>query len=345
MSKSSTIVKKIFVSVFISFIVFLSISAGLIISQNLQHTSVLQANNTGGGLDFTAIKSSAKNPLPPLSHYSARDGAELDYHLYKSTIPTDKYFILLHGSGWHGQQFLDLANTIAKSGAANVLTPDLRGHGYSPQSRGDLAYIGQFEDDIHDLISVIKDKTVNTTLILGGHSSGGGLVVRFLGGPYGHTIDAAILLAPYLKYNAPTTRENSGGWARPLTRRIIGLSMLNSIGITAFNDLPVIQFNMPQKVLDGPLGHTATLNYTHRLNTSYAPRDDFEADLRAITQPFLLLAGEQDEAFYASKYEEVIAEQTKSGQYKIIPDLSHLEIAQSEKSSRLIIDWLEALKK
>jgi hypothetical protein len=28
------------------------------------------------------------------------------------------------------------------------------------------------------------------------------------------------LLAPYLQYNAPTARPNSGGWVRPYTPRI-----------------------------------------------------------------------------------------------------------------------------
>ena len=73
-----------------------------------------------------------------------------------------------------------------------------------------------------------------------GHSSGGWLVVRFAGGAHGDLIDHAVLLAPFLKYNAPTTRENAGGWAYTMVRRIIGLSMLNTFRITALNYLPII---------------------------------------------------------------------------------------------------------
>ncbi|MEH6405483.1 MAG: alpha/beta fold hydrolase [Sneathiella sp.] len=344
MSKIRLVLKKIAISAVISFLVFASISIALIFTQNLISTNELQASNSEGGLDFTTLTSAETTPIPPLLSYTARDGAKLDFRRYESAIPTDTYFVLLHGSGWHGQQFLSMASAIAQSGVANVITPNLRGHGVSPISRGDLAYIGQFEDDIDDLITVIKKDNSNAKIILGGHSSGGGLVVRYLGGPYGKTVDAAILLAPYLKYNAPTTRVNSGGWARPLTRRIIGLSMLNSIGITALNSLPVIQFNMPQKVLDGPLGNTATLNYSYRLNTAFAPRSDYEADLKAMTLPFLLLIGSEDEAFFADKYEAVISSQTASGTYITLPGLSHLQIAQNEKSSRAIIDWVKALK-
>jgi|GEM_PF-126847 len=343
MIKIRSILKKMTISAFVSFLIYICISLGLTFSQDLISSSELQASRGKEGLNFSTLASKIATPLPTLDTYSARDGAKLHLRRYESATTTDTYFILIHGSGWHGQQFLQMASTIANSSVANVVTPDLRGHGESPQIRGDINYMGQFEDDIRDLITLIKKENSASKIILGGHSSGGGLVARYLGGPYGQTVDAAILIAPYLKYNAPTTRENSGGWARPLTRRIIGLSMLNSIGITAFNDLPVIQFNMPQEVLDGPLGHTATLNYSYRLNTSFAPRDDYEADLKAMTQPFLLLAGSRDEAFIADKYEEVISQQTKSGAYVILHGLSHLQIAQSDKSSQAIIDWIKAL--
>ena len=46
-------------------------------------------------------------------------------------------------------------------------------------------------------------------LIMGGHSSGGGLAIRFAGSQYGQKANAYLLMSPFLKYNAPTTRLNS----------------------------------------------------------------------------------------------------------------------------------------
>ena len=63
--------------------------------------------------------------------------------------------------------------------------------------------------------------------------------------------------------------------------------MLNNIGIRWFNGLTVIQFNMPQTILDGPLGNSATTAYSYRLNTAFAPRSHYGRDLAAITQPLL----------------------------------------------------------
>ncbi|MBL4646241.1 MAG: hypothetical protein JKY99_07275, partial [Rhizobiales bacterium] len=153
-------------------------------------------------------------------------------------------------------------------------------------------------------------------------------------------IDKYVLFAPFIAHDAPTTRPNSGGWAHVAIRRIIGLSMLNNVGITAFNDLSIISFAMPQSVLDGPLGHTATLNYSYRLNTSYSPRRNYHADIAAMTQPFLLLVGEDDEAFHAGVYETVMSPLTKSGSFILLGGVNHLGIMIDDQTIVELTKWL-----
>ena len=111
--------------------------------------------------------------------------------------------IMVHGSGWHGMQFHGLAKELATQ--ADVVLQDLRRHGVSPHRRGDIDYINQFEDDLADLIKATAQP--NQKVVVLGHSSSGGLVVRFAGGEHGEIIDHAVLLAPFLKHNAPTTRK------------------------------------------------------------------------------------------------------------------------------------------
>ena len=91
---------------------------------------------------------------------------------------------------------------------ADVLAPDLRGYGPHAKAGGDVDYIGQLEDDIEDLIDLYARPVQK--IILAGHSSGGGLVIRFLAGVYGVWVASAILFAPLLEYNAPTLRPNAG---------------------------------------------------------------------------------------------------------------------------------------
>jgi alpha-beta hydrolase superfamily lysophospholipase len=195
------------------------------------------------------------------------------------------------------------------------------------------------EDDLADFITMIRKDNPNRLLIVGGHSSGGGLALRFTGSRYGRQANAYVLLSPFLKYNAPTTRSHSGGWAHPYTGRIVGLTMLNNVGIHWFDYLPTIEFNMPEDVRDG----TETLSYSHRLNVAYAPRN-YEKDLRAITQPLLVVAGTGDESFFAEQYEPVISRYT-AVHVKLLQGVTHLGVVVGPEVRPVVKEWLEGLGK
>ncbi len=324
-------------------VIYLGIALGLIYFGGAD-----TADDAEQGIDFSEMKLDYSD-MPALQHYTARDGAQLDYRYYASD--SDKILILLHGSGWHSQQFYPLAQYISEQGLAQVVTPDLRGHGVNPQRRGDIDYIGQFEDDLADLITQLKYEKLEhekleqakpvAQVIMGGHSSGGGLAIRFAGGEHGHLADAYLLLAPFIYYNAPTTRPNAGGWAKPYTTRIIGLSMLNNIGVAGLNHLTSIAFSMPESVRNG----TETLAYSYRLNTSFAPRD-YSKDLGTMTQPLMLLVGSEDETMFADKYQGLITQSvinSQQAEVKVLPELTHMGIVVSPKVRPVIEEWLERL--
>ncbi|MBE7213793.1 lysophospholipase [Shewanella benthica] len=341
----SRILKRILTSVVISIVIYLGIALGLTYfggpdaaSAMNEAGSIEQGDIVDQGIDFSEMKLDYSD-MPTLQSYTARDGAQLDYRYYPSD--SNKVLILLHGSGWHSQQFFPLAKYISEQGLGQVVTPDLRGHGVSPKRRGDIDYLGQFEDDLADLIGQLKQGSQLTSIIMGGHSSGGGLAIRFAGGEYGDLADAYLLLAPFIFYNAPTTRPNAGGWAKPYTARIIGLSMLNNIGIHRFDYLTSIEFNMPESVRNG----TETLVYSYRLNSSFAPRD-YTKDISAITQPLLLLAGSADETMFADKYQALISStlpDNDKAEVKVLPGISHMGIVVNPDVRPVIKQWLEGI--
>lgn len=320
---------KILSFIIISVVIQFSIAAALILfgkgkAQNLDDTR----------LKFDELFFDYTN-LPPLITFEARDGSKLGYRYYPAQ--SNKVVILVHGSGWHSRYFLPLAEFLSSEGLARVYTPDLRGHGPAPERRGDVDYIDQLEDDLADLVKHIRKQNPNAMVIIGGHSSGGGLVIRFAGSRYGSQADAYLLLSPFLKYNAPTMRANSGGWANPYTGRIAGLTMLNFMGIHWLDHLTVIEFNMPEEARDG----TETLSYSHLLNTAYAPRN-YKKDLRAVTQPLLVAAGTEDESFIADQFEPVITEYTQA-QVKLLPGLSHMGVVVDPEIKPILKEWLEKL--
>jgi alpha-beta hydrolase superfamily lysophospholipase len=293
-----------------------------------------------GGIAFASAIDADYFAMPAQSRVPARDGFHLAYRLYGDLESASRIVMLVHGSGWHGMQFHQMARSLAQDIETAVIVPDLRGHGATPGTRGDVGHIGQLEEDLADLIDGVVADRHSKRIIIAGHSSGGGLVVRFAGGEYGAMADGFILIAPFLKHDSPTTRMNSGGWAYPATRRIVGLTMLNMVGVTALNGLPVISFAMPKAVLDGPYADSVTTRYSYRLNTSFAPRPDYERDLAAMDRPLLVLAGAEDEAFDSALYEPVISAQTPTGTYQVFPQADHIGILNDTRSYDAIRDWL-----
>ncbi|MGB7286028.1 MAG: alpha/beta fold hydrolase [Salaquimonas sp.] len=291
---------------------------------------------------FEAAIDADYSDLPELVKFSARDRAKLGYRFYQSAAPANRMIILVHGSSWHGMQFHKMATAFSKAGLGHVILPDLRGHGPEAVTRGTIDHISQLEEDMADMIDHLKlayggDKEI----VLGGHSSGGGFVVRFASGGYGEMADRIILLAPFLKYDAPTTKPDSGNWAFAALRRIIGLSMLNGAGIHALDHLPVIKFNMPKSILESDLGPTATVEYSHALNTGIAPRFDFTGDLSRIKQSVLLIVGSEDEAFYADQYEPLMSQYLAEGQYKVLDGVNHIGLVFDEVAIKTIAQWME----
>ena len=320
---------KIFIFFLISAVIYFGIAIVLIFG-------VKTKKPVKSGLIFSELFFDYTN-LPKLDSFTARDGSSLNYRYYPSQ--SNKIIILIHGSGWHSRYFLPLAQFLSSEGLAQVYTPDLRGHGHKPARRGDVDYIGQYEDDLADLIAHLRKDNPNALLVLGGHSSGGGLAIRFGGSRYGSQVNAYILLSPFLKYNAPTMRSDSGGWAHPYTWRIVGLTMLNNLGIHFFDYLSVIEFNMPKEARDG----TETLIYSHRLNVAYHPKN-YAKDLAAIQQQILVVAGTADDAYHADQFEPVISKYTVAI-VKLLPNVTHMGLVVGPEIRPIMKEWLKSLDK
>jgi hypothetical protein len=211
--------------------------------------------------DFASMRRPTTEIDPPgLQRYTARDGEELAYRIYESMA--ERILIFIHGSSYHGTGYHALAASLSLGGVAKVVLPNLRGHFMSGRNRGDVDYIGQFEDDLLDLVQQLRSRNWNGPISLGGHSSGGGLAIRFAGGEHAKAVTSYLLLAPIIPTSRAIKQGTAGGWANLHVRRLYGLLALNAVGIRGFNALPIVEFNKPPKFWDG----TETLTYSYRLN-------------------------------------------------------------------------------
>lgn len=288
--------------------------------------------------DFTSLRNPPTEIDPPsLRRYKARDGEQLAYRIYDSTA--QRVLIFIHGSSYHGGGYHALASALSLGGAAKVVLPNLRGHYMSGQRRGDIDYIGQYEDDLDDLIAFLRAEGHDGPITLGGHSSGGGLAIRFAGGAHAADVSSYLLLAPIIPLSPTVRGGTAGGWANLNMRRLYGLLALNTIGIRGFNGLPIVAFNKPAKYWDG----TETLSYSYRLNVSYHPRFNYHADIRALGVRTLVMVGANDQAIEPDALRTLIAADDPKAQMRIMPGLSHFGIFSDPAALDAAAAWMRGV--
>lgn len=285
--------------------------------------------------DYSSIdKNSNSSLLGEKQWIKARDGSRIFGRVYYSE--NKDVLILIHGSGSESRYLAGLARSMAEAKIATVLTPDLRGHGESDGRRGDIDYIGQLENDTEDLIKYSKQELGARKIMLAGHSSGGGFVLRFIGNPENTKVDKAIMLAPYLGYDAPTVKPNSGGWVAVALKRIVGLSMLNYLGIRTLNDLPVLFFNRPEAYDD----KLQVPSYSFRMTINFTPKD-YREDIKRIDTPCLVLVGEQDESFYPEQFQPAFEPAKRFVKTEIVDSTRHLDLVTRPETFKRIEEWLK----
>lgn len=308
-----------------------AIALGLILSQGPE------ADPVGSGAG--AVATDTSGAFAERAPFTARDGATLGY-LSWGVTEAERVIIAVHGSGGHGGWMAGIGAALAERTGARVVAPDLRGHGSAPIRRGDVDHIGQLEDDLADLIAHLG--RAGREVVLLGHSGGGGLAIRFAGGAHRGLIDRAVLVSPFLQHDAPTALPMGGdGWAHVLTRRIAGLYMLNAVGITALNQLTVVQFRYPPALLTGPAAAFATRSYSYRMQFALAPRRDWRADVAALP-PVLLVAGDADRTFRAEAYEPAMAPLVRDGRFLVLEGAGHIDILGDPRLIEAIAGFLGA---
>lgn len=288
---------------------------------------------------FSAERDKGSAELPPLEQFRARDGDALAYRFYDS--PSERILIFIHGSSYHGGGYHDLATYVSTAGAAKVVLLNMRGHYFSGRCRGDIEYIGQYEDDVVDLIGELRKQGHTGPIVLGGHSSGAGFLLRFAGGagPTQEAIAGYIALAPIIPRTDAVRGGDAGGWNVIHLPRILGLVALNIIGIHGFDGLPIIAFNKPASAWNG----TETLAYSWRLNVSYHPRNDYVSDVKAMPANALILVGEKDEAIDSAALLHLLKVSGYRGKAEILAQTTHFGIFHDAAALKRTADYVAGI--
>jgi alpha-beta hydrolase superfamily lysophospholipase len=264
----------------------------------------------------TTARSADRSGMPDLQRFQARDGTSIAYRAYPAS--QERVAILVHGSSGSSASMPKVAQALSASGISSFAM-DVRGHGQSG-SRGEIGYVGQLDDDLDDFITHIAKEYPQARLMLVGHSSGGAFALRVAAGPWGAKFERFILLAPYLGPFAPTTRPDSGGWAKVSVPRLVALGAMHRAGIKLGGDLPVLAFAV------GPEGRKRlTWQYSFNLAANYRTAD-FAADFAKAAGPVSLLAGANDELMLVDRYAEVAVSRGRKLPVALVPGSNHMGI-------------------
>jgi pimeloyl-ACP methyl ester carboxylesterase len=269
--------------------------------------------------------------------FVVRDGKQLFSYVYKN--PSDTTIVLLHGVLSSAYMMNRTAGLLQEATHNEVIALDFRGHGQSEGAPGDVDYINQYVHDLADVVSTIKKDKPDQRIILAGHSMGGGIILRYAMENTAPEVDGYLLIAPHLGANSPTLKEEAledgqDPFVRLHINRIIGLKMINAIGETKYNHLPVMFFNLPE---------TKPINqYSYRANESMYPAD-YKEGLSAIGKPLLVIVGSIDEAFDARKYHAAVTENS-NGEFFVVEDETHNGVRHNVETMQVISNWVNSHK-
>jgi pimeloyl-ACP methyl ester carboxylesterase len=273
--------------------------------------------------------------------FPTRDGETLYSRFFAADEPA-LTLLIVHGMTGESRQFNRTAGLLREATGAEVYALDLRGHGESGGRAGDVDHIGQYEEDLVDAIASLRERHPGRALVLSGHSMGGGIAQRYAQRPDAPAVDGYLLYAPLLGFGAPTTRTGSSAdpdeaepWLKLNMPRLIGLSLLNTVGVTGLNGLTTAVCHV---TADARVGE-----YTFRGLMSGGP-PSYVAGLEALDAPLLLVVGREDEAFLAEEYGPVVEAHVRvPARVEVVDGANHNGVHHDPRAVALVADWLSDL--
>ena len=253
----------------------------------------------------------------------------------RAATPGQGSVVLIHGSSATSSSMHPMAKALSAVGFATYAL-DIRGHGGSGR-KGQIAYIGQLEDDLTDFMHAVSPPEPVT---LAGFSSGGGFAVRF-----GGQQSAAAL--PKLPAARPVSQS---GCADPAPRRR-RLDKCRSAPHHRDRDSKwirgprlSIRFRSSASLVSENTKTILTPEYSYSLAMNFGPQKDYLANLRSMHQPISVLIGQNDEIYYPDRFADVLRQAGKDAPVTVIPGVDHIHLVLSPTAFDKSIEALRNLR-
>ncbi len=114
-----------------------------------------------------------------LRYFRSFDLTPIAYRIVMPKEEPDIVVAFIHGIAAQSKLYLPLGDSLATRGIAAALL-DLRGHGCSGGARGDVPSLDALVRDVRLFLDTLRRDFPNKKIVLGGHSLGAGLSLRFI---------------------------------------------------------------------------------------------------------------------------------------------------------------------
>jgi acylglycerol lipase len=278
-----------------------------------------KSKDQSSSLSFEEIQKGPKVFPHKPQFLKASDGIDLAY--YTTILPTKPVaaLIFIHGGGAYSEAgYQPLAKGLSDKYQTSVYLVDLRGHGHSGGPRGDAPSVEQVWNDLNLFITTVRKNNPGIPVFLGGHSSGGGLLLNYSVWNKREGVDGYFFVSPQLGYKSDTARKNAENSFVSVKKWVFIVSAIS--GRRFFGNTPAVYFNYPEKVRAAqPL---LLKSITVNMSLAMTP-DNPQEQFKKMDKPFGLFIGANDELFIPEK---------------VIPYASYAESAIRNKSVNQIIE-------
>jgi acylglycerol lipase len=292
-------------------------------------------------ISFEAIQIKQKVTLDKPQFIKSSDGIDMAYYTKFPKSKPVAALIFLHGGGaYSGAGYQYLAKGLSEKYNTAVYLLDLRGHGNSGGPRGDAPSVEQVWNDLTLMIATVRKNNPGIPLYLGGHSSGGGLILNYLTWDKKADVDGYFFVSPQFGYKSETARTDSKISFAKARTWVFVLSAIS--GGRLFAHTTAVYLNYPESVLlADPL---MIKSYTRNMALSVTP-DHPQEQFGKIDKRFGLFIGANDDLFVPGKVIQYAHYAPSSIQVKsvsrIIENENHLSILliADDLIGKTIMDW------
>lgn len=253
-----------------------------------------------------------------MSTITTKDGTQIFYNDWGKGQP----IVFTHGWPLSADAFEDQMYFLAEKGY-RCIGHDRRGHGRSSQSWGGND-MDTYADDLATLVESLDLKDA----IHVGHSTGGGVVARYIGRHGTARVARAVLISAVPPLLLKTEANPNGLPLEAIDQIRAGVKANRHQFMTDFR-IPFFGFNRPgakvsQGVLDSFLMQSmlASLPATYECIKAFA-ETDFTEDLKKFDVPTLILHGDDDQVVPVGITALVSSKLVKDATLKIYPGLPH----------------------